>query len=232
MYTAIIVEDDPVIAQLNGIYLDSHKEINLASSFRNGADAISYVKNNKTDLILLDYHLPGMNGTEFLAELRKIDSHADVIVITMDNDTSAIRSLLNYGVIDYLIKPYSYERYHQAISHFINKAASLNDSAYISQDELDQYLSKNTDIPKTTVREKLEKGIQRETHDRLISYLKKNNGEPLTLNKILTDVSLSRVTVRRYMKYFSDEGIVSVKVNYSTGGRPSMIYTYSEQTNP
>lgn len=227
MYTAIIIEDDPVIAQLNSIYLDSYKEINLVSSFRNGTDAITYLKNNKTDLILLDYHLPGMNGSEFMANLREIDSHAEVIVITIDNETSAVRSLLNYGVIDYLIKPYSYERYHSAISHFMDKAASIKNSSYISQSEIDRFLS-NKGFRKTSASENPEKGIQQETHEQLITYLKKHIGEPLTIDNILNDIPLSRVTIRRYMKYYSKEGIVSVKVNHSTGGRPSMIYTYKE----
>ncbi len=225
MYNAIIVEDDPVIAQLNGIYLDSYKEINLVSSFRNGADAIAYLKNNKIDLILLDYHLPGMNGSEFMANLRKIGSDAEVIVITLDNESSSIRALLNYGVVDYLIKPYSYERYHNAIAHFIEKATSINSSGYISQTELDGFLN-NTYGSKNLFNEKTEKGIQDETNEQLLSYLKKHIGEPLTLDAILSEIPLSRVTVRRYMKHLSKCGVVTVKINYSTGGRPSMIYTY------
>lgn len=228
MYNAIIVEDDPVVAKLNSFYLENYKEITLLASFRNAIDALSFSRKNKVDLILLDYHLPGMSGREFLAKIREIDSHIEVIVITMDNDISSIRALLNYGIIDFILKPYSYKRFNEAISQFLTKSAYTRNDMYLSQAEIDDYLYKkprhNTETGKKT-----EKGIQAETCDKILSYLRKQKGQPLTLKQILTDIPLSRVTVRRYMNYFSGEGIVSVKADYSTGGRPSMIYTYHEQ---
>lgn len=228
MYNAIIVEDDPVVAKLNSFYLESYKEITLFGTFRNATDALSFIRKNKTDLILLDYHLPGMSGREFLAKIREIDSHIEVIVITMDNDISAIRALLNYGVIDFILKPYSYKRFNESISQFLTKSAYIRKDMYLSQAEIDDYLYKTPRHNSEAVK-KTEKGIQNETREQILAYLKKQKGQPLTLKQILTDIPLSRVTVRRYMNYFSNEGIVSVKADYSTGGRPSMIYTYHEQ---
>ncbi|MGN0165813.1 MAG: response regulator [Lachnospiraceae bacterium] len=230
MYNAIIVEDDPVIAKLNSLYLEKYKDITLMASFRNGFDAISFIEKNHTDLILLDYHLPGIDGCELLARIRKMNFRTEVIVITMDNDTDAIREFMSYGIIDFILKPYSHERFNRAIATFLIRASSIKQSSYISQAEIDKYFSYPS-LQKKTANQHHEKGIRNETRDKLIHYLKSRSGIPLTLNEILNDIPLSRVTLRRYMNHFTEEGTVYVNANYSTGGRPSMIYTYNSDTS-
>ena len=109
-----------------------------------------------------------MSGREFLAKIREIDSHIEVIVITMDNDISSIRALLNYGIIDFILKPYSYKRFNEAISQFLTKSAYTRNDMYLSQAEIDDYLYKkprhNTETGKKTEKEYRPKPVTKYYH--------------------------------------------------------------------
>lgn len=225
MYGAIIIEDDPVMAKLNQTNLEQFKDIKLEGSFRNCFDALTFLETKTIDLILLDFHLPGMNGAEFLTHLRKMNCLSEVIMITMNNDAEAMKKILSFGVIDYVLKPYTTERFKEAINHFIKKEASMGSSAYITQEELDKFLYTSETIQsKRAVRSS--NTPENNTRRDLIEYLKARPDTPMTLNQILYEVSLSKVTLRRYMKSFCEEGIVITACDYSTGGRPSMVFTY------
>ena len=60
----------------------------------------------------------------------------------------------------------------------------------------------------------------------ICSFLREHKSEKLSIEDIAKNVSLSRVTLRRYMNYLIDKNSVIGGVDYSTGGRPSAVYTY------
>ncbi len=230
MYKAIIIEDDPILTKLDVIYMQKCKSIQLKETFRDGEKALSYIAKNPVDLIILDFHLPGMNGFEFIKKLRAISSQTRIIVTTIDNDVDIFIELQNYGIIDFLLKPYTYSRYKEALDNFIEKTEALKDFHLFTQTHADSYYTRNIISP-DSVSNARERGIQQETSERILEYLRKMSDTPLTLTTILNEIPLSRVTLRRYMQYFSDTGIVTTTANYSTGGRPSLVYMYSESSN-
>lgn len=61
----------------------------------------------RPDLILLDVHMPGTNGTEALRDVAALAPHAAVIMITGDQDLSTIRLALDRGASEYLVKPFT-----------------------------------------------------------------------------------------------------------------------------
>ena len=66
------------------------------------------------DLLLLDLYMPEMSGVELLAELRRKGCNADAVFITAANDAPHIQDALRLGAVDYLIKPFRYERFEEA----------------------------------------------------------------------------------------------------------------------
>ena len=69
MYHVIIIEDDPMVASINKQYVEVTPEFRVDRIFKNGSEALPYLKTNPTDLIILDYYTPVMNGGEFLDAL-------------------------------------------------------------------------------------------------------------------------------------------------------------------
>lgn len=68
------------------------------------------------------------------------------------------------------------------------------------------------------------KGIQEKTLNTILEHLKQNKNSWLTGDEIAESVSLTSVTVRRYMNHLTQTGQVIADMNYETGGRPCMLY--------
>ena len=102
MYKTIIVEDDLMVCAILEKQLGKFTQLKLEGNFRRCSDALEFFKENPNgaDLIVLDYFMPGMNGIDFLAQLRKINIDVQVIMITSADDYSVVRAAMCYGICD------------------------------------------------------------------------------------------------------------------------------------
>lgn len=107
MMHCLIVDDSVVIRKVARAILErlGHKPEEAADA----ETALAACKVAMPDVILLDSHMPGMNGMEFMAALRGIGAArlAHVIYCTIENDPIDLARAFTCGVDDYLLKPYS-----------------------------------------------------------------------------------------------------------------------------
>ncbi len=118
MYRTVIIEDDPVITQLNRQYVEKDSRFTVVQTFSAAHPALFWLRNNLVDLIILDMYMPQMSGLELLRILRAEGVNADVIMVTSADDAATIESFIRLGVTDYLIKPFGYERFQLALKNF------------------------------------------------------------------------------------------------------------------
>lgn len=85
----------------------------------NGEDAIEIVKKNKFDLILMDVHLPGINGTIATEEIRKFDTKTPIIALTAISLDENREMLLSYGMNDVVTKPFNPEEFYAIIAKHV-----------------------------------------------------------------------------------------------------------------
>ncbi|MGL6168066.1 MAG: response regulator, partial [Fusobacteriaceae bacterium] len=111
MKTVLIVEDDPMVAMINMEYLSNIKEIKVVGHTSNKNQTLKFIQENSVDLILLDIFLGNDNGLEILKEIRDLGYTTDVIMITSANRSSDVKKALSLGSVDYLIKPFDFERF-------------------------------------------------------------------------------------------------------------------------
>ena len=220
MYKVLIVEDDPMVAMINEQYVRRHKDFSVAGKCKDGEAALKFISENDVDLIILDVFMPHMNGFETLRELRKDKQAIDVIMVTAANDRDSLEEALHLGVVDYLVKPFSFDRFKLALDKFISQKRVLSDFDTLNQSNIDFIIDKKRKQPQ----ELFPKGIQDKTLQAILSCLRKNQPEPITSDIISEQTGLTAVTVRRYMSYLEENGLVIGELNYETGGRPCMYY--------
>lgn len=222
-YTVLIVEDDPMVSMINEQYVLKGADFTIAGTCRNGNEAIEFLKSNTTDLILLDVYMPLMDGINTLKKIREMKISSEVIMITAANDTTTIEQTMNLGVLDYLIKPFAYDRFNVALEKFKIKHNLLKGSQVLDQHSLDSLITANFQKEKKELNINLPKGIQRTTLNRIKIFFDQNQNWQ-SVDMISDALGISLVTARNYLNYLVSQKIVLEDINYSTGGRPSMLY--------
>lgn len=106
----IIIEDEPLAMERTIGYIQKVPFLNLVSTFDNALDAFGFLKNNSVDLIFLDINLGELSGIQLL---ESINISSEVIITTAYPDFALKGYDLN--VTDYLLKPFGFERFLQAI---------------------------------------------------------------------------------------------------------------------
>lgn len=219
-YKVLIVEDDPMVAMINEQYVRKNKEFDVAGSCRNGQEALAFLESQNVDLLILDVYMPIMDGIETLKQIREKKISTEVIMVTAANDTATLENTMHLGVIDYLIKPFAYERFQIALEKFISKITALKNTEILDQSQVDSIISSTK---KNHVQKNYPKGIQEKTLNLITSYLEEKNSWT-DGDSIAEAVGLSSVTIRHYMSYLVENGIFKESINYETGGRPRMLY--------
>ena len=220
MYNVLIVEDDPMVAMINEQFVSRHKDFDVVEKCGDGESALKFLEENKVDLVIMDVYMPVMDGFETLRQIRKRQIEVDVIMVTAANETESLKQGLHLGVVDYLVKPFTFERFKMALDKYLAQVDALKDLEKVNQKNIDNLIDKS----RKTVDELHPKGIQEKTMQMILDYMKENTNKWLTGDEIAEKVGLTGVTVRRYMSHLTETGMVIGDMNYETGGRPCMIY--------
>lgn len=87
----------------------------------NGEEAIEHLKENDYDLVLMDVHLPGINGTEATLEIRKFNPTIPIIALTAISLNENREMLLSYGMDEVIMKPFVPEEFYEILFRFLTK---------------------------------------------------------------------------------------------------------------
>ncbi|MDF2547772.1 MAG: two-component system response regulator [Anaerosolibacter sp.] len=218
----LIVEDDPMVQEINRRFISKVKDFRVVGIANNGSEALKMVRELKPQLVLLDVFMAKMDGLTVLKEIRSIGANVDVILITADKTVDTIHDAIRYGVIDYIIKPFKFERFKEALLHYQKMRETLENKDNFQQQDLDRILHLKDDRI-----EELPKGLNQTTLDLVVDYLK-NNKQFHTSMELSQDVGIARVTARRYLEYLTDKKVVQVELEYGSVGRPVHRYKFIE----
>ena len=107
----IIIEDEPLAVKVLSDYILQVPFLELQGTFKNALLALEYLKDNTTDLIFLDIHLPKLKGMDFLKTLIL----PPAVIVTTAYHQYAVEGF-ELNVTDYLLKPFSFERFLVAVN--------------------------------------------------------------------------------------------------------------------
>jgi two-component system LytT family response regulator len=124
----IIVEDEPIALERTQLFIKKLPLLNLVAAFDNAMEALTYLKLNSVDLIFLDIEMEELTGIELL-ENATITAQ---VIITTAYDKYALKGY-ELNVVDYLLKPFSFERFLKAVDkvQVISKTATPQEFIFI-----------------------------------------------------------------------------------------------------
>lgn len=111
----IVVDDTPLAVEKLEGFIKQIPLLNLLESFNSGIEAISFLKGNAVDLVFLDIQMEQFSGLQFLESLQ----NRPKIIIVSAYSQYAVNGF-DYSVADYLLKPYSFERFLKSIEKVQN----------------------------------------------------------------------------------------------------------------
>src|ERR1700743_712621 len=99
-----LVDDHPIV--IHGIVslLTKQEEISVTGTFNNGEDFLSFLKENKPDIVLLDIMLPDTNGIDLCKQIKAISPGIRILALSNHTERSLIMQMLQNGASGYILK--------------------------------------------------------------------------------------------------------------------------------
>jgi len=135
----IAIDDEPLALELVSGYIEKTPGLKLAGKFDNPLDASEFIIDNNIDLIFLDIQMPDLSGIEFARTMEK----GPKVIFTTAYEKYALEGY-KLDVVDYLMKPFSYEEFLVAVNK-VRKLLSLEQQAASSIEANNQFLFLNSD---------------------------------------------------------------------------------------
>ena len=216
MISVLVVDDDFMVAGIHAKFVERTPGFEVAGTARTGAEALHLCVELAPELVLLDVHLPDMSGLEVLQQLRARGSTVGVVMVTAERDAEAVRAALHGGAMQYLVKPFEYIDFASRMQRVREALTTLADGAP-DQATIDRAFGGPARTSPA-----LPKGLSAESA-RLVADALAASTE-LSAADCGERVGLSRVSARRYLEYFVDQGLATVRLNYGNAGRPERRY--------
>lgn len=192
-----IDDDEQIRYALDSVFKFQQWQSLLASDVKEG---LRLFEAHRPDLVLIDYHMPQINGIQGVRLLREIDCDVPIIVFTIDEDQSVADAFLEAGASDFALKPI--------------KAPDI-----ISRIKLHiKLMGRRKPVEELSV-----KGIGASTLALILEYLKSCE-DYQTAGDIAKHTGLAYQTTYRYLQHLVSEGRIESKNIYGKIGRPKQLF--------
>lgn len=173
--------------------------------------ALDILKDTKFNIILIDYHMPNINGALGVKLIRHYEKDAPIIAMTVENDENIADSFFLAGASDFAIKPIKMIDLYSRINVHLNNSNKLTAT-------LDTLKTPKASTP-------CPKGIDKNTLH-LIEKELKNSSDYLDVEDIAIKTGIAAKTINRYMNFLVSNNIISSDTIYGKVGRPKKIYKW------
>lgn len=174
----------------------------------NVADGLRLFNRVRPSLVLIDYHMPDINGVEGVRMLRKLSDSVPILVFTIDESQDVADAFLSAGASDFALKPI--------------KAPDIVSRIKLHLRLLGQQNSQWSDTAK---------GISIGTLDLVLDYLNSCQ-KSATVNEISCGTGLAYQTVCRYVQHMVQQRLLVTESVYGKVGRPKQVYRPADSVKP
>ncbi len=196
--TILVIDDDQQICfALKELFKFQGWKVYAAENVKDG---LKLFREKKPAMVLIDYHMPDINGVEGVKMLRQLSQTTPIMVLTIEESQEVADAFLEAGASDFANKPI--------------KAPDM-----ISRIKLHLRLMEQN----SQFSESYPKGLSGSTFELIGRFLDRNS-EYATISFIAEGTGLAYQTTNRYLQHMEKEGIVEKQCIYGTGGRPEYMY--------
>ena len=224
MINVLIVDDDAMVADLNRLYVNRVEGFSCCgvASTLNQAKAMINDPGQPVDLVLLDVYMQQDNGLDLLPIIRASGRPIDVIMISSASDAATIQTSMHYGVVDYLIKPFQFPRFEEALQAWRKKREVTQAKSCYAQADIDTLLRHG--IPQQESARRLPKGLTPQTLRLVCQWIDDHQARDFSTNELAAALQISRVSCRKYLIWLEQINVLFTTNHYGITGRPEYRY--------
>jgi len=119
MHRILLVDDHEMIRDAVKTYFKESTDFEVSDEAENGIEALELLKDNNYDLVLSDINMPEMDGLELMRSIRTNHTEQKVLVLTMFNDNTQIKKMIELGANGYVLKNATKDELIQAMEEII-----------------------------------------------------------------------------------------------------------------
>jgi two-component system response regulator DctR len=215
--TVLCIDDDPgILYTFQAIGEVAGWQVLTA---RTGRSGLRLVVEGGVDLVVVDYHLPDMDGLATVRRIRQRDVQLPILVLTVDESQALATRFLEEGATDFALKPIKAPDLISRINVHLrySRQAAQRDSGerqHAAGERARQLAQTLPDIS----------GVNRPTLFAVLEELVAVE-RPVTANDVATAIGCAYPTACRYLNFLESEGVCDVVIDYGGVGRPSKLYT-------
>ena len=207
-----IDDDEEILYALQALLNFQGWKSVIASDVENGLKAFWKYS---PDIVLMDYHLPKVNGIEGVRMLRQFSNDVPIIVFTIDEDQEVANRFLEVGASDFALKPIKAP----------DLISRINLHIRLMEHHQKIKFSVSPQVHNDVNEENLVKGISPTTLNLIIDSLK-NQDKYIVAEEIADETGLAYQTVYRYLQYMESENMLEIHTAYGKVGRPKNSYKF------
>jgi DNA-binding NtrC family response regulator len=102
----LVVDDEAEVVDVLKEHFEETYDVDTAAD---GKRALKLIRTRRPEVVLLDIHMPGLNGLEVLKRIEKVDGKPAVIVVTANEDTDVAAQAMTQGAFSYVPKPFDFQ---------------------------------------------------------------------------------------------------------------------------
>lgn len=218
MIDVLVVDDDFRVARIHRTFVDGIEGFRTVGVVHTGAETRAAVRTLSPDLILLDLYLPDVFGLDLINQLRVEGVEGDIIVISAANESQTVERAVKLGVNSYLLKPFTRTDLTDRLQEYRSHRHARQRRTLDDQARIDRRFGRAEPS-----RDALPKGMSPETAALVLAALHEQDRE-CSAQTLAEGVGISRVSARRYLEHFAQQGLAQVSLRYGSPGRPERLY--------
>ena len=159
MYKVILVDDDYMVLDGMRYYLDwAAMGLEIVAVAEDGLEAMRKVRELRPHIVISDVVMPGISGTKLAQMIKEENPNTQIIMVSAHQDFNFVKSALKVGTVDYLLKPFEQQEFHDAVEKAVNRLEKVYEVERLATD-YSKYLEESIAPPEDDRLDKLQEKL-------------------------------------------------------------------------